>query len=58
LVKTPVITVTGKAFYDAVHGGGDTSKNRRPKPKNATKTSRNVTIWEIHPVMELTVVNP
>lgn len=57
LTKTPVITVTGKAFYDAIHGGGDTSRNRRPVPKNAAKTSRNVTIWEIHPVMDLKVVS-
>lgn len=55
LTKTPVIIVTGKAFYDAIHGGGDTSRNRRPKPKNATKTSANVAIWEIHPVMDLQV---
>lgn len=51
----PVITVTGKAFYDAIHGAGDTSRNRRPKPPNATATSANVAIWEIHPVMILKV---
>jgi hypothetical protein len=57
LTKTPVITVTGKAFYDAIHGGGDTSRNRRPVPPNAKKTTRHVTIWEIHPVMGLKVVS-
>lgn len=53
--RTPVVTITGKAFYDAIHGGGDTSRNRRPVPKNAALTTRQVTIWEIHPVMALTL---
>ena len=57
LEKKPVVTVTGKAFYDAIHGGGDTSKNRRPVPKGAAETTKNVTIWEIHPVMRLDVVS-
>jgi len=39
----------GEAFYDAIHGGGDTSSNRRPVPKNAAPTTKNVAIWEIHP---------
>ncbi len=56
LNKHPVITVTGKAFYDAIHGGGDTSLNRRPTPKNPAATTKHVTIWEIHPVMDLKVV--
>jgi len=55
LTKKPVIAVTGKAFYDAIHGGGDTSRNRRPVPNNAAITTRNVAIWEIHPVMDLKV---
>lgn len=56
LEKRPLIKVTGKAFYDAIHGGGDTSKNRRPVPTNAAATTKNVTIWEIHPVMKLEVL--
>ena len=51
----PVITVTGKAFYDAIHGGKDTSLNRRKPPPNAAPTTKHVTIWEIHPVMHLQV---
>jgi hypothetical protein len=42
-----VITVTGKAFYDAGHASAD-NLNRRTKPKKYT-------VWEIHPVMELHV---
>ena len=55
LQTKPVITVTGKAFFDAIHGGGDTSLNRRKAPKNAAPTTKHVTIWEIHPVMQLEV---
>jgi hypothetical protein len=57
LQKHPVISVTGKAFYDAIHGGGDTSSNRRPVPKNAAPTTKDVAIWEIHPVMNLEVIS-
>jgi hypothetical protein len=39
LTERPIITVVGKAFYDAVHGGKDTTRNRRPKPKNARPTT-------------------
>jgi hypothetical protein len=53
LKSKPVITVTGKAFYDAIHGEGDSTRNRRP-PHTAV-TTKNVTIWEIHPVMQLKV---
>ena len=55
LNSNPIITVTGKAFYDAIHGGKDTSLNRRKAPPNAAPTTRHVTIWEIHPVMHLDV---
>jgi hypothetical protein len=41
--------VVGKAFYDAKHQKVSTPNRRRDKP--------NVTVWEIHPVMRLTVVN-
>jgi hypothetical protein len=53
LQRKPVVSVVGKAFYDAIHGEGDTSANRRPVPNNAAETTRQVTIWEIHPVMAL-----
>jgi hypothetical protein len=49
LNQRPVITVVGKAFYDAVH-----EKKSTP---NRRKDNLNVTVWEIHPVMRLTVVN-
>jgi len=42
-----VITVTGKAFYDLSHAPADHS-NRRTKPEGYA-------VWEIHPVMKLTV---
>jgi hypothetical protein len=38
-----------KAFYDAKHGKKATPNRRRGK--------RYVTVWEIHPVMRLTVVD-
>jgi hypothetical protein len=41
------ITVTGKAFYDISHAPADHS-NRRTKPEGYA-------VWEIHPVMTLTV---
>src|SRR6266567_3601446 len=53
LDRKPVITVVGKAFYDAIHGQGDTSKNRRRVPDGAAETTKQVTIWEVHPVMRL-----
>jgi hypothetical protein len=42
-----VITVRGKAFYDIGHAPADHS-NRRTK-------SEGYAVWEIHPVMKLTV---
>jgi hypothetical protein len=45
-----VITVTGKAFYDAENDGDDTSVNDR----DGAGSSR-TTVWEIHPVMRLVV---
>jgi hypothetical protein len=42
-----VIRVTGKAFYDIAHAPADHS-NRRRSPKDYA-------VWEIHPVMEMTV---
>jgi hypothetical protein len=43
-----VVTVTGKAFYDIAHAPADHS-NRRHSPKDYA-------VWEIHPVMELEVI--
>jgi hypothetical protein len=48
LNQRPVIRVVGKAFYDAKHGKKATPNRRKGK--------RYVTVWEIHPVMLLTVV--
>jgi hypothetical protein len=55
LTKNPVIRVEGKAFFDAVHAGkGPDGKatNRRTD----AGAGEEVTVWEIHPVMVLTVV--
>ena len=49
LERKPVVRVVGKAFNDAVHGKQATPHRRRDKP--------NATVWEIHPVMRLTVVD-
>jgi hypothetical protein len=46
--ETPVITVTGKAFFDVSHSRKDQQLNRRSHlPGYAA--------WEIHPVMKLTI---
>jgi hypothetical protein len=50
LVRRPIITVIGKAFYDTDHSGKDIRNNRRPREKDKS-------VWEIHPVMKLQVVN-
>jgi hypothetical protein len=48
LAQTPVITVTGKAFFDVGHSLKDQRSNRRShRPGYAA--------WEIHPVMKLNV---
>jgi hypothetical protein len=49
LYRKPVVRVVGKAFYDAKHGKKTTPNRRRDKA--------NLTVWEIHPVMRLTVVD-
>jgi hypothetical protein len=49
LNEKPVFKVVGKAFYDAVHQKKSTPNRRRDNPL--------VTVWEIHPVMRLTVVD-
>jgi hypothetical protein len=49
LTDKPVVRVVGKAFYDAVHQKKATPNRRRD--------NRYLTVWEIHPVMRLTVVD-
>jgi len=49
LQKKPVITVTGKAFYDIDHAPKDRS-NQRGKP-----FAPGYSVWEIHPVMGMAV---
>ena len=49
LRQTPVITVTGKAFFDVDHAPKDHS-NRKTTPAGYAA-------WEVHPVMQL-AVNP
>jgi hypothetical protein len=45
LNQTPVVTVTGKAFFDVGHSLKDQSNRRSHLPGYAA--------WEIHPVMKL-----
>jgi hypothetical protein len=48
ITDPPIITVTGKAFFDVGHSLKDQRSNRRKyQPGHAA--------WEIHPVMKLTV---
>jgi hypothetical protein len=57
LTRNPIITVTGRAFYDAVYGvGGDTTLNERKRTKSKGHLIPSITIWEIHPVMNLRVL--
>jgi hypothetical protein len=48
LNQTPLITVTGKAFFDVGHSLKDQKSNRR-------RHSPGYAAWEIHPVMKLAV---
>src|SRR6266403_2397692 len=48
VIKPPVITVIGRAFWDIGHAPKDQSNRRSHLPGYAT--------WEIHPVMKLTVL--
>lgn len=50
LLQHPVVTVIGKAFYDIDHSGSDTSGNRR-------NYDQGLAVWEIHPVMQLSIGN-
>jgi hypothetical protein len=57
LTRNPIITVTGRAFYDAVYAvHGDTTLNVRKRTKSKGHLTPPVTIWEIHPVMNLRVL--
>jgi hypothetical protein len=47
VTNPPVITVVGKAFWDIGHAPKDQSNRRKYMPGYA--------VWEIHPVMKLTV---
>jgi hypothetical protein len=47
LNQPPIVTVVGKAFWDIGHAPKDQSNRRKNLPGYA--------VWEIHPVMKLTV---
>ena len=49
LIKHPIVTVIGKAFYDVDHSGKDYRINRRPRAKDKA-------VWEIHPIMQMEVL--
>ncbi|HZR78172.1 MAG TPA: hypothetical protein VFA58_03140, partial [Chthoniobacterales bacterium] len=51
LREHPVVTVVGKAFYDIDHSGNDTVVNRR-------NYDGSLAIWEIHPVMKISLASP
>jgi hypothetical protein len=44
----PIVTVTGKIFYDIDHSGKDTRINRR-------NYDQSLAVWEIHPAMKIAV---
>lgn len=48
LLQHPIVTIIGKAFYDIDHSGKDTHTNRR-------NYDQSLAVWEIHPVMNLTL---
>ena len=45
--QSPIITVIGKAYWDVGHAPKDQGNRRKYMPDYA--------VWEIHPVMKLTV---
>jgi hypothetical protein len=47
VIKPPIITVIGKAFWDIGHAPKDQSNQRKYMPGYA--------VWEIHPVMKLDI---
>ena len=50
LIGAPIITVTGKAYWDVGHAPKDQSNRRSHLPGYAA--------WEIHPVMKIVVNGP
>jgi hypothetical protein len=54
LMRNPIISVTGKAFYDAAHAAhGDTTLNMRKSTNSKRQRTSPVGIGEIRPVMNL-----
>jgi hypothetical protein len=51
LLRRPVVTVIGKAFYDIDHSGKNPRRNRR-------NYDSSLAVWEIHPVMKLVQNGP
>jgi hypothetical protein len=45
-MRHPIVTVTGRAFYDVGHASRNPRTNRRDY-------DRRLAVWEIHPVMKL-----
>jgi hypothetical protein len=45
--QSPIVTIIGKALWDVGHAPKDQSNRRKYMPDHA--------VWEIHPVMKLTV---
>jgi hypothetical protein len=56
LVKHPVITVIGKAFWDGQHAPKATSPGA--VRRNCRTYDSHCSAWEVHPVMVLKVVEP
>jgi hypothetical protein len=55
LTKNPVIRVEGKAFFDAIHAGKGPDGKATNRRTDAA-AGEEVAVWEIHPVMMLSVV--
>lgn len=51
LLRRPVVTVIGKAFYDIDHSGKNPQRNRR-------NYDSSLAVWEIHPFMKLVQNGP
>lgn len=54
LMRNPIISVTGKAYYDAAHAPhGDTTLNVRKRTASRSHRTPPVAVWGIRPVMNL-----